>query len=79
MIEVFKLAEKRFGKGTEEWQMFKDFWDLCQKYYEPEEKSEDWNSLIASCGAVNMKDRTKFASPVSLALFNTVEYIAKNK
>lgn len=79
MIEVFKLAEKRFGKGTEEWQMFKDFWDLCQKYYEPEENSEYWNSLIASVGAFNMKYRTKFASQLSLALFNTVEYIAKNK
>ena len=37
------MAEVKFAKGSEEWQMFMDFWALCQKYWEPEETDECLN------------------------------------
>lgn len=27
------VMEKRFEKGSEEWQFFMDYWRFCQKYY----------------------------------------------
>lgn len=40
------MAGCKFQKGSEEWQMFNDFWKLCQEYWEPEENQEYWDKLI---------------------------------
>lgn len=33
-------------KGTKEWQMFGDFFQLCKKYWDVEETDEYWENLI---------------------------------
>lgn len=33
-------------KGTREWQMFGDFFQLCKKYWDVEETDEYWKNLI---------------------------------
>ena len=40
------MAEVKFAKGSEEWQMFMDFWALCQKYWEPEDSDEWWEETL---------------------------------
>lgn len=35
------MAEKKFEKGSEEWQFFQDFWRFRQKYYEAD-NDEAW-------------------------------------
>lgn len=40
------MAEVKFGKGSEEWMMFTDFWKLCQKYWQVEDSDEYWDELI---------------------------------
>lgn len=40
------MASAKFGKGSEEWMLFRDFWSYCQKYWTPEEKDEYWEKLI---------------------------------
>ena len=47
------MAEKRIAKGSEEWMMFTDFWQLCQKHWEVELADEYWEQLIR-------KDATEF-------------------
>ena len=40
------MAEVKFTKGSEEWQMFMDYWGLCQKYWKPEPADEYWEALV---------------------------------
>lgn len=60
------MAAKRFEKGSEEWNMFMDFWKLCQKYWEPDETEEYWESL-AKDGFYE-----KYNTPFSRGLFWTL-------
>ena len=47
------MAAVKFSKGSEEWMMFTDFWQLCQKHWEVELTDEYWEQLIR-------KDATDF-------------------
>lgn len=40
------MAKKDFGKGTEEWMMFVEFWQLCKDYWIPENEDSYWDELI---------------------------------
>jgi hypothetical protein len=47
------MSAVKFNKGSEEWMMFTDFWQLCQKHWEVELTDEYWEQLIR-------KDATEF-------------------
>ena len=47
------MSAVKFNKGSEEWMMFTDFWQLCQKHWEVELTDEYWEQLIR-------KDATDF-------------------
>lgn len=49
------MASKKFIKGSLEWQMFADYWGICQKFWEPEEEDEYWEALTASAGEFSEK------------------------
>lgn len=40
------MASAKFNKGSEEWMMFTDYWNLCQRYWIVEDTDEYWNSLV---------------------------------
>ena len=40
------MAEVKFDKGSEEWQMFVEYWQMCQKFWEPEVTEEYWQQLV---------------------------------
>lgn len=40
------MANVKFEKGSEEWQMFTDFWVLCQQYWKIEDNDEYWEQSI---------------------------------
>ncbi len=40
------MAEKKIVKGSEEWLMFRDYWNLCQKFWIPEDSEEYWDFVI---------------------------------
>lgn len=42
------MAAQRFEKGSEEWLMFMNLWQLCQKYWVPEKEDKYWQELIES-------------------------------
>lgn len=65
---------RKFEKGTKEYQMFLDFWNLCQKHWEPERSDEYWNLLIADVDDFVKRHKTcLMASYLGLALINTQE------
>lgn len=40
------MSAVKFDKGSKEWQMFVDFWNICQKYWEVEINDNYWQDLI---------------------------------
>lgn len=72
------MAEQKFVKGSEEWQMFNDYWKLCQHYWKPEEKDEYWKSLIADIDNFCRKYGNEiFPRKISLAFVETLEARSK--
>lgn len=67
------MAGKKFAKGTEEWQMFQDYWNLCQSVWEVETPDEYWGGVVDSAEAFCQKYKTQFAKSLALALVNELE------
>lgn len=40
------MASKAFSKDTKEREMFVEFWEMCQKYWIPEDSDEYWQTII---------------------------------
>lgn len=67
------MAEVKFLKGSEEWQMFMDYWALCQKYWKPEDNDAYWESLTSAVDDFWKKYNTMFARELALGLVNEAE------
>ena len=68
------MAEVKFIKGSEEWQMFMDYWALCQKYWEPEETDEWWEEALGKIDELSKKyGSTVFIRGLCMALVNELE------
>lgn len=67
------MAEVKFLKGSEEWQMFMDYWALCQKYWEPEDNDAYWESLINDTDAFYKKYNNAFVRELALCLVDEAE------
>lgn len=46
IVRLSNMAGKKIVKGSEEWQMFQDFWKLAQEIWEPEDTDEYWQEVI---------------------------------
>ena len=67
------MAAQKFEKGSEEWQMFMEFWQMCQTYYIPEETDEYWDGVMESGNNFLKKYKTPFANGLFWAFFNEME------
>lgn len=68
------MAEKRFGKGSEEWTMFTDYWQFVQKYYIPEPQDAWWEELISEADKLARKyGNTQYIRDLIFAHTNDVE------
>lgn len=67
------MAEVKFTKGSEEWIMFNEYFKLCQKYWEPENNDEYWDSLITETDVFYEKYKTDFSRSLAMALVNEAE------
>lgn len=66
--------EKRFGKGSEEFTMFTDYWQFVQKYYIPEPQDEWWEELINEADKLARKyGNTHYIRDLVLAHIHDVE------
>ena len=73
--------EKKFNKGSEEWQMFTDFWALCQRFWIPEEKDEWLDERQAAVEKFFAKYNSTFAMHLVFALLEShdAEFREKRK
>lgn len=68
------MAEVKFGKGSEEWQMFVDYWNLCQKHWQVENTDEYWENLIDDCNEFCEKYKDyKLAREIAFGFCNAQE------
>lgn len=67
------MAVKTIIKGTEEWEMFKDFWNLYKNYGMPEETEEYWRALVIDIGKFVNKYNNSFSKHLTLALYSELE------
>ena len=68
------MAEVKFAKGSEEWQMFMDYWALCQKYWQPEKTDEWWDEVISEIDKFAKKyGSTVFVRGLCMSLINKLE------
>lgn len=64
---------KAFGNGSEEWQMFTDYWKLCQTLWEPEPTNEYWENVIYQTDLFYKKYQTPFAKDLTITLVNDLD------
>ena len=68
------MASVKFSKGSEEWQMFIDYWNLCQKHWQVESTDEYWENLIDDCNEFCEKYKDyKLAREIAMAFCNAQE------
>ncbi len=68
------MAEVKFSKGSEEWQMFMDYWSLCQKYWKPEQSDEWWDEAMKEINSFSKKyGSTVFVRGLCLALMKKLD------
>lgn len=71
--------EKRFGKGSEEFVMFTDYWNFVQKYYIPEPQDEWWDELVREADKLADKyGKSYFIRDLIVAHINDVERRSKS-
>lgn len=40
------MASAKIEKGSEEWQVFMDYWQFIQKYYAPDNNDSWWDEVV---------------------------------
>ena len=65
--------EKKFAKGSSEWMMFMDYWALCQKYWDPDDNDDYWESVVKETDVFYRKYNSEFAKSLALTLVNELE------
>lgn len=73
------MAEVKFAKGSEEWQMFMDYWALCQKYWEPDDNDDYWESVVKETDVFYRKYNSEFAKSLALTLVNELERKSRSR
>lgn len=73
------MAEIKFAKGSEEWQLFIDYWELCQKYWRPEDNDDYWESVVKETDVFYKKYNSQFARSLALTLVEELERRSCNK
>ena len=68
------MAAVKFTKGSEEWQMFMDYWDLCQKYWKPENNDNYWQRVIDDTDKFYKKYKTNFTRGLVNVLVDELEH-----
>lgn len=77
------MAYKKCEKGSEEWQLFMDFWNFRQDYYEPD-NGEEWFVEMMAAGEEIMRKYAgtpieKFSQSLIFSHFEDAETRWKRK
>jgi len=73
------MAVAKFLKGSEEYQMFVDYWALVQRHYSVEDTDEYWKSALADLNKFDEKySNYPLAQKLALAYVDELEERGKN-
>lgn len=67
------MGRVRLLKGSEEFEMFQDFWKLLQDHWEVEKTDEYWQKVIAESDSFYRKYQTELSKDLVLAFVNELE------
>jgi len=74
------MAEVKFLKGSEEYQMFVDYWALVQRHYEIEDNDDYWENALVDIKKFDEKySKYSFAHKLALAYVDELEEKRRNK
>ena len=57
-------------KGTEEWMFWRDFFQLCKKYWEIKDTEEYWRNLVDDANELCEKYEIPFINRLLIAFLN---------
>lgn len=71
------MAAQDFKKGTEEYMMFLDFWNLCKKYWIPEDNEQYWDAVAGEVSEFHKKYNTPYSKHFAVAVLQALEEVGK--
>ena len=71
------MSEIKLQKGTEEFEMFRDYWKILEENWSVEDSEAYWEKVIRDTDAFYAKYKTEFSKELTLALINELERKAK--
>ena len=66
-------------KGTEEFEMFRDYWKMLEENWGVEDTEIYWNKVIEDTKAFYGRYQTEFSKELAPTLINELERKAKNE
>ena len=73
------MGTVKLQKGTEEFEMFRDYWKMLEENWGVEDSEAYWNKVIEDTDAFYRKYETEFSKELVLALINELERKAKDE
>lgn len=73
------MGTVKLQKGTEEFEMFRDYWKMLEENWGVEDSEAYWNKVIEDTDAFYRKYETEFSKELALALINELERKAKDE
>ena len=66
------MASVKFGKDSQEWKMFTEYWQLVQKYYEIEKNDNYWNEMMKEFAEFGKKYKDiPLSKPLAIGFVDT--------
>ena len=67
------MGSVKLLKGSEEFEMFQDYWKMMQSVWSVENTKEYWEKVVEDTDRFYRKYQTKFSKELALALANELE------
>ena len=69
------MAEQKFQKGSEEWMMFQEYYQIVQRFYLPEESDKYWEELHESVTTFEKKYSIPLAKYLAVAMYKAMDEV----
>lgn len=73
------MASQKFEKGSMEWQMWRDMWELSQKFYVPEPDNDEYHeAVLRDVNQFTEKYNTSWGKAFGRAIFWAIHDIEES-
>ena len=73
------MGKVKLQKGSEEFEMFQDYWKLLQENWGVEDTGGYWEKVLADSDAFYQKYQTAFSKDLTLAYISELERKTKHE